>query len=98
LAPVIAALDLVFFSLFVALPTLALESAARNKLGDVVIGGGLILALLSVPVVGMLMKSGKGNFCFSSSAHAVQTLAGLALVAFPVFVVSYVINLFWNGI
>jgi hypothetical protein len=97
-ACIIAASDLIFFSLFIALPTLEVEPSAGLNIATVVIGGGLLLSVISIMVVGMLMNSRSENLGLSTPFRVVQKLSGLMLAAFALFVFSYLINVFRSGI
>jgi hypothetical protein len=97
-ACIIAASDLIFFSLFITLPTLEVEPLAGLNIATVVIAGGLILSVISVLVVGMLISSRNENVGLSTSFPVVQKLSGLILIAFALFVFSYLINVFRSGI
>jgi hypothetical protein len=97
-ACIIAASDLIFFSLFITLPTLEVEPLAGLNIATVVIAGGLILSVISVLVVGMLISSRNENVGLSTSFPVVQKISGLILIAFALFVFSYLINVFRSGI
>jgi hypothetical protein len=98
LALIIAVLDLICFSLFMALPTLELESSASNKLGSVVIAVGPILSVISVLVVCMLFNPTNANANPSTPFGVIQRFSSVILIAFAIFVVLYLVNVFRKGI
>jgi len=97
-ACIIAASDLIFFSLFIALPRIAVDPLDGLNIATVVIAGGLILSVISALVVGMLIIARDENVGLSTFFPVVQKLSGLILVAFALFVFSYLINVFRSGI
>ena len=97
-ACIIAALDLIFFSLFIALPKLEVEPSAGLEFATVVIAGGLILSVISVLAVAMLIGSRNENGASSTPVRFVRKLSAVVSAAFALFVFSYLINVFRSGI
>lgn len=97
-ACIAAVLDLIFFSLFIVLPTLEVEPAAGLKIANVVIAVGLILSVVSVLVVAVLISSRNENVGLPTPFSFVQKLSGMISTAFALFVFSYLINVFRSGI
>jgi hypothetical protein len=98
LAFTIAASDVLCFSVFMLLPTLDIESSTGNQLGSVVIGAGLILAVISVLVVSMQNNYSSRNDDISKSLSALRKFSVVILISFALFVFLYLANVFREGI
>jgi hypothetical protein len=94
LAFAIAALDLVCFSLFLALPALEIEPSIKQKIGSLVVNGGVILSAISAVVVCLLLTFVSG----SKGLSRLQKFSAVLMAAFAIFVFLYIVNVFRQGI